>query len=301
MLRRMTESYLWVAFIAAFAPLGVRPVAGLSAATAVVIANLALVAAGVWLTGARARRGRPARPAFLSAALLVAGPLALLALAALTGEPTAARPADFLLNTTGLLLGALLLFLGFVLLAARLWADGERALPTVGVTVLALGTALWVTNLIARFAVVASGAAALHAAVEGEYWVAYRYLLGLPGEPSWLAFLLVWLDMLQLAYVVTAYLGAEAFGAALARAGWIGRPGGWLATALGLALALAVTGGVLLAVGGSRPAAWLVYILTIPFMSAILPYFLGVALLRRGAAIAAEHRHSPVAAFAGAR
>ena len=296
--QRAITIYPWAALFIAFAPLGVRPAAGIGAALAVAIANLALVAAGVWLVGARAEEAGRARAhsAFLPGALLLAGPLALLALAAVTGEPTASRRAEFLVNATGLLLGALLLLLGFTLLAARLWAVGERALPTLGLTGLTVGTALWVANLVARYAVVASGAAGLHAAIEGDYWVASRYLLGLPGEPSWLAFLLVWLDMLQLAYLVAAYLCAAAFAAALARAGWLGRVGGRITTALGLALALAVVLGILLAAAGSRGGALLAFALTIPFMSAILPYSLGVALLGRGDRAAPAHPRRAAAA-----
>jgi hypothetical protein len=51
-----------------------------------------------------------------------------------------------------------------------------------------------------------------------------------------------------------------------------------------LALALAVTIGLILAgliLAGSAVAAWTVFILTIPFMVFILPYFMGVALMRR--------------------
>jgi hypothetical protein len=51
--------------------------------------------------------------------------------------------------------------------------------------------------------------------------------------------------------------------------------------ALNLALALAVTIGLILA--GSAVAAWTVFILTIPFMVFILPYFVGVALMNAGA------------------
>jgi hypothetical protein len=134
-------------------------------------------------------------------------------------------------------------------------------------------------NLVFRYAVVASGAAGLQAEVEDQAWVAHEYLLGLPGEPSWMELLLVWADMLQLAFVLLAYLAAAAFGAALVKSGWIGKTGGHVFVALNLALALAVTIGLIQA--GSAVAAWTMFILTIPFMVFILPYFVGVALMGR--------------------
>ena len=51
---------------------------------------------------------------------------------------------------------------------------------------------------------------------------------------------------------------------------------------LNVALALAVTAGPVLAGSGSVAAAWTVFVLTIPFMVFVLPYFVGVALLGRG-------------------
>jgi hypothetical protein len=86
--------------------------------------------------------------------------------------------------------------------------------------------------------------------------------------------------MLQLAFVLLAYLTAAAFGAALVRVGWLRKVGGNVFVALNLALALAVTISLILA--GSAVAAWTVFILTIPFMVFILPYFVGVVLMRRG-------------------
>jgi hypothetical protein len=301
MYQRMAQLFLGAAFLAAFAPLGVRPAAGFGAAATVALASLALAAAGLWLIGAQSARAIAARPTFLPGALLAASPIALLALAATAGVPTAALPADFLLNTTGLLLGAALLFVGFALLAVRLWESGERVLSALGMAALLVGTTLWVANLVARYAVVASGAAPLHAAAEADYWLASSYLLGVSGEPSWLAFLLVWLDMLQLAYLLLTYLSAAAFWLAVVRAGWAAQTGGRFAALLALLLALAIPAGALLAAVGVRPAAMLVFVVTIPFMSTILPCFLGLALLRRGAAAIPERHHHPIAEPAGAR
>src|SRR3712207_5905723 len=197
-----------------------------------------------------------------------------------TGEPTASRPADYLWNTTAILLGTAILVSGFLALFARLWEYGERLLSVLGTAGLMVGAALFVANLAFRYAVVAAGAAGLQAEAEDRAWVAHEYLVGLRGEPSWMELLLVWTDMLQLAFVSLAYLAAAAFGAALVRVGWLGKVGGAF-VCLNLALALLVVAGLFLAGGGSQTAAWLVFVLTIPFMAFILPYFLGLALIRR--------------------
>jgi hypothetical protein len=91
--------------------------------------------------------------------------------------------------------------------------------------------------------------------------------------------LLVWTDMLQLAFVVLAYLAAAAIGAALVGAGWLGRFGGSVFVGLNLALAFALIAGIILAGYGSAAGAWTAYVLSIPFMVFVLPYFLGAVLL----------------------
>jgi hypothetical protein len=63
--------------------------------------------------------------------------------------------------------------------------------------------------------------------------------------------LLVWTDMLQLAFAILAYLATAALGAALVRVGWLGRLGGSVFVGLNLALAFAVIAGTVLAGYGS--------------------------------------------------
>jgi hypothetical protein len=98
--------------------------------------------------------------------------------------------------------------------------------------------------------------------------------------------LLVWTDMLQLAFVVLAYLAAAALGAALVGAGWLGRFGGNVFVGLNVALALTLITGIILAGYGSAAGAWTAYVLSIPFMVFVLPYFLGAVFL---GGKAAEH------------
>ena len=284
MLKRIGGMFLWIAPFLAILVGQMRNLAGVVALLAVYAVFVALTTAIVWKIGATKTASGVVREhsAFLPGVLLVAGPLALLLGASVTGEPTASRPGDYLLNTTAILLGSVVLISGFVALFAGFWRAGQRLLPVLGLAGLLVGGAVWLANLIFRYAVVASGAADLQAAVEDRAWVANQYLLGLRGEPSWMEFLLVWTDLLQLAFVLLAYLAAAAFGAALIRVSWLGIAGGGVFVGLNLALALIVTAGIILAGSGSTAAAWTAYILTVPFMVFILPYFVGVALIRRG-------------------
>ena len=141
------------------------------------------------------------------------------------------------------------------------------------------GAAVWLANLVFRYAVVASGAAGLQAEAEDRSWVAHEYLRGLGSVPSWMDLLLVWTDMLQLTFVVLAYLAAAALGAALIRTGWLGKLGGSVFVGLNLALAVAVIAGIVLAGYGSAAGAWAACVLSIPFIVFVLPYFVGAALL----------------------
>jgi hypothetical protein len=292
MTRRLGSVYLWVALFLAIPVGSVRDLAGTEALLAAFVLFVAITAAAVWSVGAaKTEAGRVRElPSFLPGVLLISGPLALLLGASVTGEPTAARPGDYLLNTTAILVGSLILVGGFVVLCARLWEAGQRLLPALGLAGLLVGSAVWLMNLVFRYAVVASGAAGLQAGVEGRAWVANEYLRGLEGAPSWMELLLVWTDMLQLTFVVLAYLSAAAFGAALLRASWLGGVGGNIFVGLNLALAFAVTAGTIVAGYGSAAGAWTAYVLAIPFMVFVLPYFLGIALLRSGAGKTSQHK-----------
>lgn len=283
MIERLANVYLWVALPLAV-PVGMaRNLAGTGALLAAYLLFVALTGTILWKVGAAKGASGSARghPAFLPGVLLFAGPLALALGASVTGEPTAARPGDYVLNTTAILVGSLVLVGGFAALSARLWEAGGRLLPALGLAVLLAGTAVWLANLVFRYAVVASGAAPLQAGAEDRAWVAHEYLRGLPGRPSWMELLLVWTDMLQLAFVLLAYLASGLLGAAMVGSGWLGRIGGGLFAATNLALFVVVAAGIALAGAGSAAAAWTAYVLTIPFAVFVLPYLVGVALIRR--------------------
>ena len=220
---------------------------------------------------------------------LVLTPSVLFALAAFTGAPTAAEPSRMLLNTVALLIVAI----GLLVLATQIvHGTGARAAPT-GVVLLATGTALYLVNLFARVAIVLSGAAPLQADRENTAWVAYEYLLGLE-QPDPMSLLLIWTDLLQLAYVVTAHVCFGLIAYLLARRAVVPARWGRALGTVSLALAAAVTGGALLAItapaGVDRIAAWMAYIASIPFMTTLVPWALGIAWLQHAARTDETHR-----------
>ena len=134
-------------------------------------------------------------------ALAVAG-VGLFVLVGVVGPPTAREPLYLLLNAVALLAVAVTLLVATTKLALRA-PNG----PTVlAVLALAVGSVGYLLNLLARWAVVLSGAAPAQAAVEDRAWIASSYLRGLDGDPSFVTYLLVWFDLIQVTYLVLAYL-----------------------------------------------------------------------------------------------
>jgi hypothetical protein len=178
---RLSSVYLWIALFLTV-PVGrLRDLFGPEALICGYAVFVVLTAVAVWKLGtAKPKVGWRVQedPAFLPGILLLSGPLALLLGASVTGEP-ATLPGDYLLNTTAILLGSVILVGGYVVLSVRLWEAGQRLLPFLGLASLLVGAAVWLANLVFRYAVVASGAAGLQAKVEDRAWVANEYLRGL--------------------------------------------------------------------------------------------------------------------------
>ena len=224
---------------------------------------LAIDAAYVMAVVMAARRiGAPA------AWFVVPGAL-IFSVAAWTGIPTARRPGLLLANAAVLALAAVVLLAAVVIVASRLWDGPGREPAALAIVVLVVGSAGYAANLLARFGVVLSGAAPAQAAVEDTAWQAHAYLRVLDGPPDAFTTLLVWLDLLQFAYVLAAYLAVGLLAVALGRAGQLARPMAWTVAGSGGAFSLAA---ILLAVAApvSAAAAGVAFALTIPFMSTLL-------------------------------
>jgi hypothetical protein len=98
---------VWIAIFPAVVVGQLRDLGGTGALIVGYAVFVALTGAVIWKLGAAKTKLGLARehPVFVPGAMLVAGPLALLLGASVTGEPTAARPGGYLLNTTAILWG----------------------------------------------------------------------------------------------------------------------------------------------------------------------------------------------------
>ena len=227
------------------------------------------------------------------ATILVLSGVGLFFIVGFTGIPTADEPDLMMLNTAALLGAALTLNYAVVALVWRRRHSPVMASVLPMIVMVIIGTTLYIANLLARFAVVFSGAAPRQVAVEDKAWVAYEYLRGLTAPPDFMGYALVWLDLLQLAYVVCAFLGFAAI-SRLLRGQFITDRVGRIIQVAGNGLAAIIVIGVGCAAVLPREfdavPAWAVFVAGIPFMTTLLPFVLGVALLR-GTALA-PHRHN---------
>jgi hypothetical protein len=118
--------------------------------------------------------------------------------------------------------------------------------------------------------------------VEDTAWVAFEYLRGLNPPPDFIGYLLVWMDLLQLAYVASTFLAVAAMSRLLRGRAISNRVGRGLIFA-GNSLAAVIVAGVACAVILPRQfdavPAWAAFVASIPFMTTLLPFLLGLALL----------------------
>ncbi len=251
----------------------------------VYVALAALYAAGVFslLRTWDAHRDR-------TATVLVALAPGLFVSVGFAGPPTADEPGLMLLNTAALLIVALALLLAAIRIVVEHRASRYLGSVIPGVVLLVMGSTLYLANLVARVAVVLSGAAEQQGAVEDRAWVAFEYLRGLEGSPDFVTYLLVWLDLLQLAYLATTYVAFAAVARLLQGHGLIPeRLGTGIRRgthALSAILVLGVAAALLLPRDADLVPAWAAFVTSIPFMSTLPPFLLGVAMLRSRTAAA---------------
>ena len=210
--------------------------------------------------------------------------LGLFAGVGVVGPPSADEPGLMTLNTAVLIVVAVAL----LAVATRLVVE-RRHSPAVGpavsaVVVLAVGSTAYLVNLVSRVAIHLSGAAPQQAAVEDTNWLASEYLRGVDDTPDFMALLLTWQDLVQLGYVATTYLAAAALARLLRSEGEVSHRAGTALMRTSYALAGLLLGGIVLAVALPREAdvvpAWVAFVTSIPFMTTLAPFALGVAWLQ---------------------
>ena len=270
-LRRVSQVFLWVApFISPILILAYRA-GGLKLYALSGAALFLLMAGAVWILVADSVRTPTTnrRDALLPGVLLVAS-LDLVAITVTTGPPPTSA-AEWVatqnvqhLRYVGLLVAGLLAWAGFDALTAMLQVAGERALSVLARSVTAISMAL--------FTLFTLGALTI------PDLVAQQRNSG--NTPTWASPLLILMSSWLSLYAVLTYLAASLYAMALGRVGLIGKFGGAVFVALGTIASILV----LIAILTPNQSGTLthgLFVLQIPAVPLILPYFVGVNLVRR--------------------
>ncbi|WP_324680606.1 amidohydrolase family protein [Hymenobacter sp. GOD-10R] len=242
------------------------------------------MSAAAWVLGGHQSRRLAAdrRQLVLGATLLLA-PWLLLSLFAGMGPPPAdpagwvATAVEQQLRYTLLILCGVLLVAGFVLLGAWLRRAGENTYTLLGLTALLLATPLFIVNM----------------AYWGTFLLdSFRLVVatGSAQRPDWYKPMRDLMNLLGAVAVALQYATAIAFTAALHRVGWC-RPTAsrWLMGLSGTALVLSV-----LPAAVPVPLAIASYVVSIPAVPFLIPYWLSLLLLRRAGATASPAILAPL-------
>ncbi|WP_174187752.1 hypothetical protein [Nocardia barduliensis] len=245
------------------------------------------VSAGIYVALAAVAIRRAGTPRWSPAVTWVAAGVALFAVAGFTGEPTASRPSLLVVNTAVLLGTSIAVLVGAVGLLLRFRRSPRLRVAVPAVAVFGLGTGGFVLNLLARLAIVLTGAEEQQLAVEATHWSAARYLRGTTGPVDFVGYILVWLDLVQIAYVVSAYAAAAVLAWLATGESAVPRRLGTVltVTACVLAATLSVSVGAAVALPHAADAvpATIAFVTSIPFMATLVPYALGAAILAAAA------------------
>ncbi|WP_280260519.1 hypothetical protein [Nocardia abscessus] len=258
-----------------------------NAAVAVVTAPVFAVLAGSYVALAAVAIRRVVTPGRSPAVTLVAAAVVLFAIAGFTGEPTASRPSSMVVNTAVLSVVSIAVLVGAVGLLVQFRRSPRVGVAVPAVAVFGLGTGGFVLNLLARSAIVLTGAEEQQLAVEATHWSAAQYLRGTAGPVDFVGYTLVWLDLVQIAYVVSAYAAAAALAwLAVGETAVPRRIGTVLTTTaciLAATLSVSVAAAVALPHAADAVPATIAFVTSIPFMATLIPYALGAAILATAA------------------
>jgi hypothetical protein len=276
MARMVAHLYLWLGL-----PLMLvaRVTLSLGGFRLLLAAGLAHIALLLLASRAVSWRESPTGEQCATHVFLVVGP-ALFVLGAATGAPSPAFPASYAWNTLGLLLGSVVTFAGLMAVAVRLWRSGECLIASLGIGAALLAAAMWLPSLALRVAVLATGASDAWAAEEVLY--THFRTSNAPftlHTDSWRAVLLMWTYVLSTLHKILLFGVIALFCIGLQRGGFVSRASARVLGGLAAALALLIVFGRLFLDAPAMQVAW--GISSIPFVTYIPPYFLGIAMQPR--------------------
>ena len=270
--RRICQIFLWL-YPFVFAPLLLFIYRGSQSRSyligGAVQAGAMLLAA--WVLGASdARKGSQEQKWLALAGLLLIAPMALTALFVGLGPPPEeperwlATAADQEIRYTLLLFAGLFVAGGFAVLRESLRQAGERIYSGLGFAAIIISTVLFVFYITSFTTVVL---------------VALRQWAASGKMPEWIAPLSRQSAIVGLVEVALTYLGTAAFAAALRSVGWVGR----ITCQVFVALSLVAVPLVALSPIFPRQVnlGLPIFVLAVPAVPFILPYLIGVNLVRR--------------------
>lgn len=261
-------------FLLCIAPFMIAPLGAIRALRTTpihqAVGGLVFLAVGIasWTLGARAILGRDEEPRLLAAAgALLVAPFALIGLLWVgLGTPWQATRAENMMRYVVLVAGAISVSVALVVLTEALRRAGETFLSTLGFAANMLAGAayvVWTSFQLGAYVTMAKG---------GDVPPAITVM----GAVN---------DVLLFVACALTYAATAAFAAALGRLRWLGRgAAGAYVGACGIVMAFLMLRGLAFPDPGASAQPWYTqpgFIAGIPAMPWIMPFLLGVVLLRR--------------------
>jgi hypothetical protein len=226
-----------------------------------------LILAATWILGlGAARRGRPGQRALAASAALLVAAGAVVSLGWNMGPPPAggqflATRVDQQFRYTTLLIGAILALGGLTVLRSRLEEAGDHVFSALGYTAIVLSTVL---------------CAVVNAALQIGF-EAVRQGATMGQEPNWVEPFRNYFIYLTVFWAGLAYVATACYSISLRKVGWMGKTASWAFVAVSLAAVILVALFPLDPGGYGLPG----FLLSIPAAPYIMPYWMGLVLVRQ--------------------
>jgi hypothetical protein len=267
---RLSRIYAWLFPFTAALVLALR--FGALVAYSVVAIDLVLLCGAVWVLAAKAAKtGTPQQRTVLTAGVLLIVIVGIISLIFPLGPPPR-DPAGYLATRveqefryTILMIAALVAFGGFTVLAGVLREAGDRIFSQLGLAAIILSTVLFVVS-----------APLVYVNVE-----MLQQKISLGKTPDWYNLTRIYFQPLLVLGGLLTYAATAAYAAALGWVGWFKKLSSRLLAGTSVAAAVLVSVSPL---GGKIGAPG--FILLIPALPYLMPYFIGVLLVTRAGRLA---------------